>query len=118
MLDTPYWARPIRLIFMDTTYGRRWILRIGNYEYAFSCEDMALIRRISFPGYDVLLLLIKDVLETLVVGVYDALCPVQAVSSDLKGKYNCTQFQIVGGVVLLVNLQLSRGICYHLTPLH
>ncbi|GKE21295.1 hypothetical protein Tco_1432807 [Tanacetum coccineum] len=39
---------------MDTAYGRRWILRIGNCEYAFSCEDLALIRRISFPGYGVL----------------------------------------------------------------
>ncbi|GJT55335.1 retrovirus-related pol polyprotein from transposon TNT 1-94 [Tanacetum coccineum] len=32
---------------MDTAYGRRWIRRIGNCEYAFSCEDLALIRRIS-----------------------------------------------------------------------
>ncbi|GKF24946.1 hypothetical protein Tco_0080840 [Tanacetum coccineum] len=39
---------------MDTAYGRMWICRIGNYEYAFSCEDLALIRRISFPGYGVL----------------------------------------------------------------
>ncbi|GKE07423.1 hypothetical protein Tco_1399441 [Tanacetum coccineum] len=39
---------------MDTAYGRRWIRRIGNCEYAFSCEDLALIRRISFPGYGVL----------------------------------------------------------------
>ncbi|GJW66216.1 hypothetical protein Tco_0120640 [Tanacetum coccineum] len=45
MLDTPYWARPIRRI---------GIRRIGNYEYAFSCEDLALIRCISFLGYDVL----------------------------------------------------------------
>nr|GFC59501.1 hypothetical protein [Tanacetum cinerariifolium] len=28
--------------------------RIGNCEYAFTCEDLALICRISFPGYDVL----------------------------------------------------------------
>ncbi|GJT88433.1 hypothetical protein Tco_1070150 [Tanacetum coccineum] len=41
---------------MDTAYGRRWICRIWNCEYAFSCEDLALIRRISFPGYDVLIL--------------------------------------------------------------
>ncbi|GJY59549.1 putative reverse transcriptase domain-containing protein [Tanacetum coccineum] len=39
---------------MDTAYGRRWIRRIGNCEYAFSCEDLALIRRIYFPGYNVL----------------------------------------------------------------
>nr|GEV21969.1 zinc knuckle CX2CX4HX4C [Tanacetum cinerariifolium] len=32
----------------------------------------------------------------------------KVVSPDLKGKYNCTQFQIMGGVILLVNLQLSR----------
>ncbi|GJS22394.1 hypothetical protein Tco_0451026 [Tanacetum coccineum] len=44
----------IRIIFMDTAYGRRGIRRIGNCEYAFSCEDLALIRRISFPGYGVL----------------------------------------------------------------
>ncbi|GJV93724.1 hypothetical protein Tco_1541537 [Tanacetum coccineum] len=48
-----YWIYN-RLIFMDTAYGRRWIRRIGNCEYAFSCEDLALIRRISFPGYGVL----------------------------------------------------------------
>ncbi|GJX62914.1 putative ribonuclease H-like domain-containing protein [Tanacetum coccineum] len=39
---------------MDMAYGRRWIWRIGNCEYAFSCVDLALIRRISFPGYSVL----------------------------------------------------------------
>ncbi|GJU78605.1 retrotransposon protein, putative, ty1-copia subclass [Tanacetum coccineum] len=39
---------------MDTAYGRRWICRIGNYEYVFTCEDLALICRISFPGYGVL----------------------------------------------------------------
>ncbi|GJR22606.1 hypothetical protein Tco_0971133 [Tanacetum coccineum] len=42
------------VIFMDTAYGRRWIRRIENCEYAFSCEDLALIRRISFLGYGVL----------------------------------------------------------------
>ncbi|GKB36884.1 hypothetical protein Tco_0881826 [Tanacetum coccineum] len=36
-------------IFMDTAYGRRWIRRIGNCEYAFSCEDLALdLRRYLF----------------------------------------------------------------------
>nr|GEW76160.1 hypothetical protein [Tanacetum cinerariifolium] len=35
-------------------YGRRWICHIGNCKYAFSYEDLALIRRISFPGYGVL----------------------------------------------------------------
>nr|GEV73216.1 hypothetical protein [Tanacetum cinerariifolium] len=34
---------------------QRWIRRIGNCEYAFSYEDLALIRRISFPGYGVLM---------------------------------------------------------------
>nr|GEY91985.1 RNA-directed DNA polymerase, eukaryota, reverse transcriptase zinc-binding domain protein [Tanacetum cinerariifolium] len=44
-------ADEVRLsIFMDTAYGGRWIRRIGNFEYAFSCEDLALIRHISFPG--------------------------------------------------------------------
>nr|GEW80933.1 reverse transcriptase domain-containing protein [Tanacetum cinerariifolium] len=35
-------------------FSRRWIRRIGNFEYAFSYEDLALIRRISFPRYGVL----------------------------------------------------------------
>ncbi|GJS91684.1 reverse transcriptase domain-containing protein [Tanacetum coccineum] len=35
-------------IQLDTTYGRRVICRIGNYLYTFSCEELALIRRISF----------------------------------------------------------------------
>ncbi|GJR36604.1 hypothetical protein Tco_1212288 [Tanacetum coccineum] len=39
---------------MDTAYGRRWIHRIGNCEYVFSCEDLALIRRMSIHGYGVL----------------------------------------------------------------
>ncbi|GJZ95973.1 hypothetical protein Tco_0668307 [Tanacetum coccineum] len=39
---------------MDTTYGRRWIRCIGNCEYKFNCEELALIRCISFPGYGVL----------------------------------------------------------------
>nr|GEZ99788.1 hypothetical protein [Tanacetum cinerariifolium] len=33
---------------LDTAYGRRVIRRIGNYLYAFSSEELALIRRISF----------------------------------------------------------------------
>ncbi|GJU92259.1 putative reverse transcriptase domain-containing protein [Tanacetum coccineum] len=45
---------------MDTAYGRRWIRRIGNYEYAFTCEDLALIRRISFSGYGVLILVAQE----------------------------------------------------------
>ncbi|GJY38600.1 hypothetical protein Tco_0424964 [Tanacetum coccineum] len=43
---------------MDTAYGRKWIRRIGNCEYAFSCEDLVLICRISFPGY-----VVKEVTE-------------------------------------------------------
>nr|GEV17416.1 RNA-directed DNA polymerase, eukaryota, reverse transcriptase zinc-binding domain protein [Tanacetum cinerariifolium] len=39
---------------MDMAYGGRWIRRIGNCEYAFSCEDLALIRRIAFSWYGVL----------------------------------------------------------------
>nr|GEY13913.1 hypothetical protein [Tanacetum cinerariifolium] len=35
-------------------HSRRWIRRIRNFEYAFSCEELALICRISFPGYGVL----------------------------------------------------------------
>ncbi|GKD67305.1 retrovirus-related pol polyprotein from transposon TNT 1-94 [Tanacetum coccineum] len=41
-------------IQLDTTYGRRVIRRIGNWLYAFSCEELALIRRISLCGYDIL----------------------------------------------------------------
>nr|GEW46851.1 RNA-directed DNA polymerase, eukaryota, reverse transcriptase zinc-binding domain protein [Tanacetum cinerariifolium] len=44
--NTAYWA-----ILMDTAYGERWIRRIGKCEYTFSCEDLALIRRISFSGF-------------------------------------------------------------------
>ncbi|GKE31820.1 hypothetical protein Tco_1451142, partial [Tanacetum coccineum] len=45
--------------YKDDIYTRmlrrpRCICRIGNCEYEFSCEDLALIRRISFPGYGVL----------------------------------------------------------------
>ncbi|GJY87882.1 hypothetical protein Tco_0502510 [Tanacetum coccineum] len=34
-------------IQLDTAYGRRVIRRIGNYLYAFSCEELALIRQES-----------------------------------------------------------------------
>ncbi|GJZ36876.1 hypothetical protein Tco_0583067 [Tanacetum coccineum] len=38
---------------LDTAYYSSWIRRIGNYLYAFSCEELALIRCISFSGYGV-----------------------------------------------------------------
>nr|GEV73338.1 hypothetical protein [Tanacetum cinerariifolium] len=41
-------------ILMDTAYDRREIRHIRNCLYAFSCEELALICHISFPGYDVL----------------------------------------------------------------
>nr|GEV73928.1 integrase, catalytic region, zinc finger, CCHC-type, peptidase aspartic, catalytic [Tanacetum cinerariifolium] len=43
--------------FHPLLYDYYKILKVNtrvNYEYAFSCEDLALIRRISFPGFDVL----------------------------------------------------------------
>ncbi|GJR57863.1 hypothetical protein Tco_1500025 [Tanacetum coccineum] len=43
-----------RVILMDTAYGRRGIRRIRNCYYAFSYEELELIRRISFLGYGVL----------------------------------------------------------------
>ncbi|GJY47742.1 hypothetical protein Tco_0436805 [Tanacetum coccineum] len=64
------------------------------------------------------LFLIEDMLETLVVSINNALHPIQVVTLDLESEYNCTQFQIIGGVILFVNLQLSRGICNHFAPLH
>ncbi|GJU07323.1 reverse transcriptase domain-containing protein [Tanacetum coccineum] len=33
---------------LDTAYGRSWIRHIGNWSCAFSCEELALIRCISF----------------------------------------------------------------------
>ncbi|GJS56826.1 hypothetical protein Tco_0651610 [Tanacetum coccineum] len=47
-------VKSIRVIFMDTAYGSRVIRRIGNWSNALSCEVQALIRRISFAGYGVL----------------------------------------------------------------
>nr|GEW56664.1 hypothetical protein [Tanacetum cinerariifolium] len=43
-----------RVILMDMAYDRRGIRRIGNCLYAFSYKELALIHRISFPGYGVL----------------------------------------------------------------
>ncbi|GJU17968.1 hypothetical protein Tco_1145934 [Tanacetum coccineum] len=45
---------------MDTAYGRRGIRRIRKCLYAFSCEELALIHRISFPGYDVFVRIDND----------------------------------------------------------
>nr|GEY02671.1 hypothetical protein [Tanacetum cinerariifolium] len=45
---------PPREINEVSPMEKRWIRHIRNCEYVFSCEDMALIHRISFPGYDVL----------------------------------------------------------------
>ncbi|GJY23589.1 hypothetical protein Tco_0397247 [Tanacetum coccineum] len=42
----------LSLLFIVSEKG--WIRRIGNYLNAFSYEDLALIRRISFPVYGVL----------------------------------------------------------------
>ncbi|GJT60179.1 retrovirus-related pol polyprotein from transposon TNT 1-94 [Tanacetum coccineum] len=47
-------------IQLDTTYGRRLIRRIGNWLYAFSCEELALIRPISLCGYDVLVRIMQS----------------------------------------------------------
>ncbi|GJS10088.1 putative reverse transcriptase domain-containing protein [Tanacetum coccineum] len=46
---------------MDTAYGRRVIRRIRNCLYAFSCEELALIRRMPylFSGYGVLVSLLE-----------------------------------------------------------
>ncbi|GJR71968.1 hypothetical protein Tco_1016004 [Tanacetum coccineum] len=48
-------------------YGvcRGGIRRIGNCEHAFTCEDLALIRNISFPGYGVLVRMGQEMLELL-----------------------------------------------------
>nr|GEV16730.1 copia protein [Tanacetum cinerariifolium] len=43
------WIRRIEVYPLE-----RGIHRIGNWLNAFSCEELALIRRISFPGYGVL----------------------------------------------------------------
>ncbi|GKE98470.1 hypothetical protein Tco_0021821 [Tanacetum coccineum] len=52
------------------------------------------------------LLLVKDIPKTLMVGIDDTLCSIQVVSPDLKCKHNRTQFQIMGGVVFLMDFQL------------
>nr|GEU84063.1 hypothetical protein [Tanacetum cinerariifolium] len=43
-----------RLRISKSASMRRGIRRIGNCLYAFSCEELSLIRCISFPGYGVL----------------------------------------------------------------
>nr|GEW96510.1 reverse transcriptase domain-containing protein [Tanacetum cinerariifolium] len=55
------------------------------------------------------LFLIEDMPETLMVGVYDVLHLVQVMSPDLEGKYYRTQFQIMGGVILLVNFNCRES---------
>ncbi|GJX76467.1 hypothetical protein Tco_0323278 [Tanacetum coccineum] len=52
--------------------------------------------------------LIKDVLETLMISVDDTLCSEQIMSPDFKSKYNCAQLQIMNGIVLLMDFELSR----------
>ncbi|GKA94903.1 retrotransposon protein, putative, unclassified [Tanacetum coccineum] len=53
--------------------------------------------------------LIKDMLETLMVGINDALRLVQVVSLDLESEYNYTQFQFIART-------LSIGMTYHSIP--
>ncbi|GKE48020.1 hypothetical protein Tco_1479278 [Tanacetum coccineum] len=60
---------------MDTAYGRRWIRRIRNYEYAFSCQDLALIRRNSFPGYGVNLQILFGINGGINVTLFDVITP-------------------------------------------
>ncbi|GJT83194.1 hypothetical protein Tco_1057536 [Tanacetum coccineum] len=55
----------ISVIFMDTAYGSSQIHRVGNWSNALSCEVLALIRRISFVGYDHAALSVIDTKKTL-----------------------------------------------------
>nr|GEW04388.1 putative reverse transcriptase domain-containing protein [Tanacetum cinerariifolium] len=55
------WTKHLKYVLMELVVLRsklvtnlRWMRRIRNYEYAFSCDDLALIHRISFLGYEVL----------------------------------------------------------------
>nr|GEZ67177.1 retrovirus-related Pol polyprotein from transposon TNT 1-94 [Tanacetum cinerariifolium] len=48
----------------DDEIDERGIRRIGNCLYAFFCEELELIRRISFPGYGVLVRIKETVHKT------------------------------------------------------
>ncbi|GKA10356.1 hypothetical protein Tco_0689789 [Tanacetum coccineum] len=55
-LDPSWWkelSKETSIIFMDTTYSRMWIRRIGNLKYAVILEDWREYA-VSFSGYGVL----------------------------------------------------------------
>ncbi|KAJ0938867.1 hypothetical protein HanRHA438_Chr02g0054561 [Helianthus annuus] len=64
------------------------------------------------------LLFVENMLKTYVVGVDDTLSTIQVVSPDFEGKNYGSQLQIVGSVVLFVNLELTRCVGYYLHALH
>lgn len=64
------------------------------------------------------LLLVKYVLETLVIGVNCATRTIKVMSPNLESKHHRLQFQIMGRLVSLINLQLRRGISNNFLALH
>ena len=62
--------------------------------------------------------LIHKVSQTLVVRVDSTADPIQIMSPNLEGKNNCPQLQVVGRIISLVRLQLSRSISHHMASLH
>src|ERR1043165_1483484 len=64
------------------------------------------------------MLLVENMLETLVIGVDGAFGSVQVMSPNFQREDHGTQLQVMSGVVLLVHLELTRGIRNHLLALH
>src|ERR1043165_6194413 len=64
------------------------------------------------------MLLVENMLKTLVIGVDGAFGTVQVMSPNFQRENHCTQLQVMGGVVLLVHLELTRSIRNHFLALH
>ncbi|KAJ0615297.1 hypothetical protein HanIR_Chr02g0072501 [Helianthus annuus] len=63
-------------------------------------------------------LLLEDMLETPMIVVNGAIGTVQVMSPYLKRENNCSQFQVVRGVVPFMNFKLTRCVGNDLVTLH
>ena len=71
----------------------------------------------SSPLANIQLFLGEHILKALMVSEHIYVNTIQVEFPDLECKHLCCKLEVVSGIVLLMNLKLSRGISYHLTSL-
>lgn len=64
------------------------------------------------------LLFTKHILKTLVAGIYIHMNTIQVMPSYFHRKHYDRQFKIVSWIILLINIELSKGVGYYIYILH